>query len=441
MSHEYQLTKQKEDRLSCFVRASNQLIWFACLLLVSSFNVGCAPDLSESDELGSVRKLLANSPSKLDMCPSADGFNLMNARWMAEFSANQYSHFEVLGDYLEKLGFGAPGDGLFYQERAIQLRIKRVEEKIQSQDYSWRSEPDRKRHLRKLRESYSSLMGRDYKPDTVSVADYESQLFENIPSKIKIRFFNSSHHSQAVFAYHQKLRFAILVFRGTEPDELSDLQADVDFRHAPFQGGMVHSGFLTSLNSILPKINAVLSEQEKHGSYELFIGGHSLGGALATVQAMSFLAKKQSGGFSNIHLNSTYTFGSPRVGDKSFVTKLHQLLKEQNSGMVRFRNYKDPVVNLPIGAPATSGFWHAGALGYFDDKGRLFLGDGNEEVDSKSNMKSSTPGLLHFGEHDITKYLDLIRTQSQKFRSHPWGRCGAGGLQGHLKPYDETKAP
>jgi hypothetical protein len=432
---------QKESSADCWARASNQLLWIAGLFLVSSFNLGCAPDLSGSDELGSVRKLLANSPSKLDMCPSANGFNLLNARWMAEFSANQYSHFEVLGDYLEKLGFGARGDGLFYQERAIQLRIKRVEEKIQSQDYSWRTEPDRVKHLKKLRESYASLMGRDYKPTTLSAADYEKQIFDNIPSGTRIRFFNSSHHSQAMFAYHPKLKMAILVFRGTEPDELSDLQADVDFRHVPFQGGMVHSGFLTSLNSILPKINAVLNEQEKYGSYELFIGGHSLGGALATVQTMSFLAKKQTGGFSNIHLNSTYTFGSPRVGDKSFVTKLHQLLKEQNSGMVRFRNHKDPVVLLPIGAPATTGFWHTGALGYFDDKGKLFLGDGNEEVDSKSNMKNSTPGLLHFGEHDITKYLGLIRTQAQKFRSHPWGRCGAGGLQGHLKPYDETKAP
>jgi hypothetical protein len=84
MPHEAQPTMQKESSASCCARASNQLLRIVSLFLVSIFNVGCAPDLSGSDELGSVRKLLANSPSKLDMCPSADGFNLLNARWMAD---------------------------------------------------------------------------------------------------------------------------------------------------------------------------------------------------------------------------------------------------------------------------------------------------------------------------------------------------------------------
>jgi hypothetical protein len=107
----------------------------------------------------------------------------------------------------------------------------------------------------------------------------------------------------------------ILTLRGTTPgaDMITDLQ--VNFRKMPSTWGddvLVHNGFAESWEGIRDDIIDEL-ETRLVGGRRLWITGHSLGGALATLAAYDFSHVE------NIHVEGVHTFGQPRVGDASFV--------------------------------------------------------------------------------------------------------------------------
>lgn len=122
----------------------------------------------------------------------------------------------------------------------------------------------------------------------------------------------------------------VLCFRGTEPTEFSDIKADLNAWPDEAQNGhgLVHNGFQEEVNKIWDEILRFVSILEHR---DLFITGHSLGGAMATI-ATSRLADK---------VKCLYTFGSPRAGTKSFV-------KSFNTPHYRFVNNNDVVVKVPF---------------------------------------------------------------------------------------------
>ena len=71
--------------------------------------------------------------------------------------------------------------------------------------------------------------------------------------------------------------------------------------------------------------------------------------------------------------------------------------------VVRFRNYKDAVTGIPVGIIGRSGYWHTGALAYFNKDGSLSFGDGWEKIEKESDISNSTP--TSGGDHDATKYF------------------------------------
>ena len=141
----------------------------------------------------------------------------------------------------------------------------------------------------------------------------------------------------------------ILAFRGTEPKELSDIKADISFFKRPAksgQEGWVHMGFQEELDKLWSRILEVLPKTTKK---QIWITGHSLGAAMATICASRLE-----------HLNpKLYTYGSPRVGGENFVKGLkveHQ----------RFVNNNDAVPKFPLWI---MGFGHHGELHYIDYHG------------------------------------------------------------------------
>ena len=75
-----------------------------------------------------------------------------------------------------------------------------------------------------------------------------------------------------------------ICFRGTEPDEFSDIKADLNaWPDTAHNGhGKVHNGFQEEINKIWHNILEVMEAQK---CYHLYICGHSLGGAMATIAA------------------------------------------------------------------------------------------------------------------------------------------------------------
>lgn len=169
---------------------------------------------------------------------------------------------------------------------------------------------------------------------------------------LEFQFYESG-DTQAITLHSRS--FDILAFRGTEAD-IDDIRTDLDVEMArgPF-GSRVHSGFLDAFQSIWPQVFQKLSNRH---SKPLFITGHSLGAALATLAA-TYTERKVAG---------VYTFGSPRVGNRRFSRELNSRLGRT---FWRIQNNNDIVTRIP---PTIMGYKHTGQLVYLDSYSQIRLG-------------------------------------------------------------------
>ena len=119
-------------------------------------------------------------------------------------------------------------------------------------------------------------------------------------------------------------------FRGTEPTKLNDIAADLKVtRNSALAGGKVHSGFQDELDELWADcLKEIEANSKLKTPRTIYLTGHSLGAAMATIAA------------TRIEAECLFTFGSPRVGGKRFVQELkcpHQ----------RFVNNNDIVTKVP----------------------------------------------------------------------------------------------
>ncbi|MBM7704281.1 lipase family protein [Metabacillus iocasae] len=143
----------------------------------------------------------------------------------------------------------------------------------------------------------------------------------------------------------------VIAFRGTKSD--LDWLADASAFQLPFPYasniGNVHGGFLSIYHSLRNEVfnaYASLSPQKP-----LYITGHSLGGALATLHALDVAV---NGPFEHVTM---YNYGSPRVGDPAFVTSYCLHVRESK----RFANTEDVITEVPppvFRYPFTSKVWY-----------------------------------------------------------------------------------
>jgi len=183
------------------------------------------------------------------------------------------------------------------------------------------------------------------------------------------------------------VQFAALVFRGTTDleDWLTNLQA-VPKRWAG--SGLVHDGFADALKLVWDKITASLKGNVPPDC-PLFIAGHSLGAALATLAA------------SLSQPRALYTFGSPRVGDNDFGATL--------SGVKNFRvvNNRDVVTTVP--PPLT--LHHVGELHYITHDGGMLVNPDDDTV-KQDRLKRDR---FSFFSVDLKK---LFRIAPEPFADH-----------------------
>ena len=126
----------------------------------------------------------------------------------------------------------------------------------------------------------------------------------------------------------------LVAFRGTESN-LEDWLGNMDIRTVSKSYGYVHRGFASHYENIKEKLTEIL-ENSNAASKSLWITGHSLGGAIATIAA----AELQS----SYKISGIYTYGQPRVGFDS----LRQFIKANYAEtFFRFVNQADPIVLLP----------------------------------------------------------------------------------------------
>ena len=125
--------------------------------------------------------------------------------------------------------------------------------------------------------------------------------------------YTTSIGTQAYLATSDQM--TVLAFRGTQ--DFADWEINLASGRKPLRAGddtvCVHEGFLRAFRSVEQAIAKDLAGARVPQDKGLYINGHSLGGALAQIA---------SAAFERDTLAACYTFGSPRVGQRSFDTEV-----------------------------------------------------------------------------------------------------------------------
>lgn len=174
----------------------------------------------------------------------------------------------------------------------------------------------------------------------------------------EIDFFNEGDTEAALVKTtpSSDVQYAALVLRGTNDprDWLTDFNA---IPNDWAGGGHVHKGFAGALEAVWDKVTASL-DKNIPSDCPLFITGHSLGAALATLAA----SLRQP--------RALYTYGSPRVGDNDFRATLSAVK------VFRVVNNRDVVTTVPPPLP----FHHLGELHYITHEGGILVNPDDETV-------------------------------------------------------------
>ena len=171
--------------------------------------------------------------------------------------------------------------------------------------------------------------------------------------------FNSTEtDTQAFLVVKDDNSYAVLAFRGTEVTKLTDIKTDAKASMVSLIEGRVHKGFINAYKSVETEVEKSVARLD---GIPLYITGHSLGAALATV-ATQYLEAKPA--FSS-QIAACYTFGSPRVGNDQFDRDL-------KSAIYRVVNTTDIVTVVPLLA---MGYTHIGDIRFLSrNKGEFRRG-------------------------------------------------------------------
>ena len=193
------------------------------------------------------------------------------------------------------------------------------------------------RSLKKKRKTdllkYISLLEYDHKEEYKKLEKEVAILGMEI-----IETFDCSDTQAVLVSYGNHI---VLAFRGTESTSINDIKSDVKAKIMQCEtGGKIHTGFKEAFDEVIYEIGEKLKVPELKEK-SLFITGHSLGGALATVAAKKL---SHAGGIA-----ACYTFGSPRVGNDDWIEDI-------KTPIYRVVNAADCVTMLPPGGEFISGF-------------------------------------------------------------------------------------
>jgi triacylglycerol lipase len=176
--------------------------------------------------------------------------------------------------------------------------------------------------------------------------------------------------------------FAVLSFRGTQPTKWEDVRTDLRALKQKTVEGKVHKGFKEAFDEVRDEIFDIV-DKSIGKDLPLYVTGHSLGAALATVATQELEEE-----FDDL-IAACYTFGSPRVGDGKYE-------KSIKAPFYRIVNTTDIVTLVPF---FLGTFVHVGDTRYLSRR----------KVDNVYRIYRGMPNVRRFFESIIETLLALFR--------------------------------
>jgi pimeloyl-ACP methyl ester carboxylesterase len=174
-----------------------------------------------------------------------------------------------------------------------------------------------------------------------------------------------------------------ITFAGTDPVVLANWISDFD-THLTSTG--VAEGYAEAASIVLGRIRAIATKRP-NPEKKLFVGGHSLGGALAVVTA-SRLAPNAA-----TTVDAVYTFGMPRPGSGDFARDYNTDLGIRTYRLVHGEDL------VPSVAPSEMGFRHVGRYLHCVRQGRF------DERDLATDTLSDDPQFVKGLAGEIRDFL------------------------------------
>ncbi len=202
--------------------------------------------------------------------------------------------------------------------------------------------------------------------------------------------------------YFENDQDAVIVCRGTEPNEWNDIHADANVATVLAEtAGRVHGGFQSEVDDLWPSM-----EKHLHGlNKTLWFTGHSLGAAMATICAYRCHISKECA-----KPRELFTYGCPRVGDKHYVNF---------APLTHYRwvNNNDIVTRVP---PVWMNYRHGGTEMYLNRNG--ILRSLNYAAKRLDRWHGFLRGLRqfrldHFSDHSIHEYVKNITSVVEREES------------------------
>jgi len=211
--------------------------------------------------------------------------------------------------------------------------------------------------------------------------------------------------SQAILVDHKD--FLCMAFRGT--DEIRDWFDNLDIQKREELFGAFHEGFWEATQDIWSNIYMDYRHicEKDNPKRPLFLTGHSLGGAMATIAAARLV-------YEDLPFTSVYTFGQPRAMDRETGRRFNVECKDR---FFRFCNDKDIVTRIPA---RLGGYTHVGQVVYIDNDMKIYqeIGRWQQFINTVSGAvetfveKGFDAGIESISEiitdHDMKNYISAV---------------------------------
>ena len=186
-------------------------------------------------------------------------------------------------------------------------------------------------------------------------------------------------------------------FRGT--DEIKDWLDNINAFPTKELFGEFHKGFWNATEKVWAKLYEKYQEKHSEKKRPLFITGHSLGGAMATIAASRL-----------VHLDkpfiSVYTFGQPRAMNRDATRIFNAECKDR---FFRFQNNNDIVTRVPA---RFMGYSHVGKFLYISEEKKICDDPGFwfQFLDAVDGYKEALKekGVDAIEDHNMDNYLAAI---------------------------------